>query len=59
MHQICLATNYLHKSSPPIVHRDLKLENVLCRSADPNDLNVKVTDFGFATVIDPEKQMNL
>lgn len=37
------------------MHRDLKLENILCEEIDLDDeeLIVKLTDFGFATRYDP------
>ncbi|KAG0174174.1 hypothetical protein DFQ28_004659 [Apophysomyces sp. BC1034] len=37
-----------------IVHRDLKLENILVRIDDDGMPVVKVTDFGLARVVDPE-----
>lgn len=44
--QIVNAMSYCHNRG--IVHRDLKLENVLFKS--PGDLLVKVVDFGIAGV---------
>lgn len=44
-----LALNYMHQKK--IAHRDIKLENILmARAVDP--LEVKLTDFGFASVLD-------
>ena len=45
-HQIVNAMSYCHNRG--IVHRDLKLENVLFKT--PGDLLVKVVDFGIAGV---------
>jgi len=41
-----LGMNFLHNSDPPIIHLDLKTENLL---VDENDV-VKVADFGLAKV---------
>lgn len=43
--------NTLHNHSPPIVHRDLKLENVLL---DAND-EIKLTDFGWSNFLVDEE----
>jgi serine/threonine protein kinase len=32
----------------PIVHRDLKPDNILMVSNDVDNLDIKITDFGFA-----------
>lgn len=48
---------YLHSKN--IAHRDLKLENVLFKSMDQDNFNIKVVDFGFATKFDPSEGMNL
>ena len=44
--QIAEALNYLHSRNPPIVHRDLKADNVLLTDKSSEDL--KLGDFGLA-----------
>ncbi len=46
MKQILSAVNYCHQNN--IVHRDLKLENILYDSRRPN-ASIKVADFGTST----------
>jgi len=46
MEQLFSALNYLHKNN--IVHRDLKLENLLLTRK--NDLEIKLADFGLSKV---------
>ncbi|KAI5739808.1 hypothetical protein M8J77_023654 [Diaphorina citri] len=43
--QTCQAVKHMHGQNPPIVHRDLKIENLLISSAG----TVKLCDFGSAT----------
>ena len=50
MRQLISAIYYLHNLNPPIIHRDIKPENILLT----NNLNVKITDFGWSNYIDYE-----
>ena len=44
-YQTCGAVQYMHKQRPPVIHRDLKVENLLL--SDQGSL--KLCDFGSAT----------
>ncbi len=47
MKQVFSALNYAHKKF--IAHRDIKLENILFVNHHPDDLTIKVIDFGLST----------
>ncbi len=51
--QICEGLNYCHQKN--IVHRDIKLENILLDEKN----NVKIIDFGFSVIIEPDKKLNI
>ncbi|XP_029457666.1 LOW QUALITY PROTEIN: cyclin-G-associated kinase [Rhinatrema bivittatum] len=46
-YQSCRAVQHMHKQKPPIIHRDLKVENLLIS----NQGTIKLCDFGSATTI--------
>ena len=47
---VSLGLLYLHTQTPPIIHHDLTVSNVLLTS----DMKAKITDFGVSCVFDPE-----
>ncbi|KAJ8414125.1 hypothetical protein AAFF_G00067230 [Aldrovandia affinis] len=46
-YQSCRAVQHMHKQKPPIIHRDLKIENLLISHQG----TIKLCDFGSATTI--------
>ena len=52
MRQLFSAVEHLHNHN--VVHRDLKPENILL----DNDLVLKVSDFGFATIVKEGELLN-
>jgi serine/threonine-protein kinase len=49
---ICRGLAQLHKSNPPLVHRDVKPQNVMLSRTDKS-ITAKVSDFGLAKHVDP------
>lgn len=43
-----MGLNYLHSHNPPIIHRDLKCDNIFING---NQGEVKIGDLGLATVM--------
>ncbi len=50
--QVCRGLSVAHGDSPPIIHRDIKPQNVLV-GYDGNGLRVRISDFGLAKHVNP------
>ncbi|MBS1819342.1 MAG: serine/threonine protein kinase [Acidobacteria bacterium] len=52
MRQVCRGLAVAHGETPPIVHRDIKPQNILV-GYDATGLNARVSDFGLAKRVNP------
>lgn len=50
---IAEALNFLHSSTPKIIHRDMKLDNILLVGESTETYQAKLADFGLHTKIEP------
>jgi serine/threonine protein kinase len=50
--QVCRGMALAHQESPPIVHRDIKPQNILV-GYEPDGLRARVSDFGLAKKVNP------
>lgn len=53
---ICAGLSVAHKQNPPVIHRDVKPQNILL-SYDTSTPIGKVSDFGVAKVVNPKTRM--
>lgn len=44
---------YLHQCQPMVIHRDLKLENILLSGTDYRTVTTKIADFGLSALVSP------
>ncbi|MBQ7927981.1 MAG: serine/threonine protein kinase [Methanobrevibacter sp.] len=50
--QICLGLNVLHSEKPPMIHRDIKPQNIMI-GYDNHGVVAKLTDFGLVKTVNP------
>jgi eukaryotic-like serine/threonine-protein kinase len=50
--QICLGLSVAHGQNPPIIHRDIKPQNILV-GYEENGLRARISDFGLAKSVNP------
>jgi serine/threonine protein kinase len=48
--EILEGVNYLHKQSPPLIHRDLKPKSILLKKHSAKGFCVKIADFGLMAI---------
>jgi eukaryotic-like serine/threonine-protein kinase len=52
MKQVCRGLAVAHSTSPPIIHRDIKPQNILVGFSS-NGLHIRLSDFGLAKAVNP------
>lgn len=50
--QVCRGLSVAHRQDPPVVHRDIKPQNILV-GYEPEGLRARVSDFGLAKKVNP------
>lgn len=50
--QIAKGLQYLHKVKPTLIHRDVKMDNVLLKENDDGEIVAKLADFGLCVMVD-------
>ena len=51
LEQMADALEYLHRQHPPVIHRDLKPDNIIGKKNASGDVCFKIADFGIARVL--------
>jgi serine/threonine protein kinase len=51
LEQLLLTLDYIHKRG--VVHRDIKLDNILINRIEDDGYDVKIADFGLAALTNP------
>jgi serine/threonine protein kinase/tetratricopeptide (TPR) repeat protein len=57
--QVCDALTVAHESPEPVIHRDLKLQNLMLESGGEDEELIKVLDFGIAKILQSDADSRL
>jgi serine/threonine protein kinase len=57
--QLTSAISYMHGLPSPVIHRDIKLENILLTSTNHAEASVKLSDFGLAVQLARRKKFKV
>ena len=57
MLQSASSVAFMHRQDPPVIHRDIKLENIMMKREDGEAI-VKLTDFGLSKICDQEQALS-
>ena len=57
--ELAKALRYLHTAKPKVIHRDLKLDNILLTDIKVSNASAKLADFGLAKLMTGTKQVQL
>lgn len=52
--QIAQGIRYLHRSKPKVIHRDVKMENILLKENDDGEVVAKLADFGLCAMLEKD-----
>ncbi|HUS88765.1 MAG TPA: serine/threonine-protein kinase, partial [Desulfosporosinus sp.] len=52
INQVCMGLSVAHAERPPIIHRDIKPQNILI-GYDTGGLRIRIADFGLAKTVNP------
>lgn len=53
--QVSKGLLYLHSANPRVIHRDIKLDNILLSEVEGGEVVAKIGDFGLSAIVPPAK----
>lgn len=59
MRQVCEGLYRMHSNTPPVVHRDIKPDNIFLHRPEFGEPAVKILDLGVAAVLDGKREAGM